>query len=86
VGVLRIIFLVLIIAFPVLAIEVNNQPLQSGAGTGDMFGPATNTDEYVPQWDGADSKTLKDGFPISAQGKDVGKPVNNGEYANKYRT
>ena len=42
--------------------------ISSGTGIGDMSGnvvaPATNTDSYVPQWDGADSKTLKDGFPI----------------------
>ena len=42
--------------------------ISSGTGIGDMSGnviaPATNTDSYVPQWDGADSKTLKDGFSI----------------------
>ena len=31
------------------------------AGAGDVAGPATNTDNNIPQWDGADSKTLKDG-------------------------
>lgn len=35
-----------------------------GTGTGNVNGPDTNTDEYVPQWDGADSKTLKNGVPI----------------------
>lgn len=30
-------------------------------GGGDVVGPAENHDGYVPQWDGADSKTLKDG-------------------------
>jgi len=39
------------------------------AGGGDVLGPATNNDEYVPQWDGADSKLLKDGFSITAAGK-----------------
>lgn len=39
------------------------------AGDGDVTGPASNTDEHVPQWDGADSKTLGDGFPITAAGK-----------------
>ena len=36
-----------------------------GAGSGDVLGPATNTDSYIPQWNGADSKTLKDGIPTS---------------------
>ncbi|MFA5158818.1 MAG: hypothetical protein WC451_06605, partial [Patescibacteria group bacterium] len=34
----------------------------SGGGTGDVIGPATNIDAYIPQWNGADSKTLKNGF------------------------
>lgn len=46
--------------------NVTNKP---ALGAGDVAGPATNTDDYVPQWNGADSKTLKDGFPISAAGK-----------------
>jgi hypothetical protein len=33
-----------------------------GAGTGDVVGPATNTDNNIPQWNGANSKTLKDGL------------------------
>ena len=36
------------------------------AGTGDVVGPASNTDNYVPQWNGADSKVLKNGYPVSA--------------------
>lgn len=31
---------------------------------GDVSGPATNTDNKVPQWDGANSKTLKDGLTV----------------------
>jgi hypothetical protein len=38
------------------------------AGGGDVVGPATNTDGYIPQWDGADSKTLKDGLAVPAGG------------------
>lgn len=38
-----------------------------GAG-GDVYGPATNTDSYIPQWDGANSKTLKDGLAVPAGG------------------
>jgi len=36
-----------------------------GTGSGDVLGPATNTDSYIPQWNGADSKTLKNGIPTS---------------------
>ena len=35
------------------------------SGAGDVVGPATNTDAYIPQWDGADSKALKNGFNIA---------------------
>ncbi|MDX9785438.1 MAG: hypothetical protein RBT11_01585 [Desulfobacterales bacterium] len=36
----------------------------SGIGDGDVFGPVTNTADYVPQWNGADSKTLKNGLSV----------------------
>ena len=36
-----------------------------GAGSGDVNAPATNTDNYIPQWDGTNSKTLKDGIDPS---------------------
>jgi hypothetical protein len=32
------------------------------SGGGDVIAPATNTDNYIPQWDGANSKKLKDGI------------------------
>ena len=35
------------------------------AGGGDVAGPATNTDLYIPQWNGVDSKVLKNGFAKS---------------------
>jgi hypothetical protein len=35
-----------------------------GGGTGDVLGPANNTDSYVPQWNGTDSLTLKNGVAI----------------------
>lgn len=41
----------------------------TGSGSGDVIAPASNTDSYVPQWDGTNSKKFIDGFPISAQGK-----------------
>lgn len=34
-------------------------------GGGDVVGPATNTANYIPQWDGADSKTLKNGLALT---------------------
>lgn len=37
-----------------------------GMGGGDVNGPATNTADYVPQWDGANSKLLKNGRAIGA--------------------
>lgn len=39
-----------------------------GVGTGDVLGPLTNTADYIPQWDGADSKTLKDGLAVPTGG------------------
>lgn len=32
---------------------------------GDVNGPATNSADYIPQWDGANSKLLKNGIPTS---------------------
>ena len=37
-------------------------------GSGDVLGPVTNTDSYIPQWNGANSKTLKDGLAVPAGG------------------
>lgn len=39
-----------------------------GEGAGDVVAPASNTDSYIPQWDGANSKTLKDGLAVPAGG------------------
>ena len=36
-----------------------------GVSGGNVIGPAANNDEYIPQWNGADSKTLKNGFAKS---------------------
>ena len=47
----------------VLALKGTN-----GAGSGDVIGPATNTDSYIPQWDGANSKTLKNGLAVPSGG------------------
>lgn len=37
----------------------------SGPGSGDVLGPGTNTDLYVPRWAGANTKTLSDGLPVA---------------------
>jgi hypothetical protein len=34
------------------------------AAMGSTVAPATNTDSYVPQWNGTNSKTLKNGFAV----------------------
>jgi hypothetical protein len=36
-----------------------------------VSGPATNTDNYVPQWSGANSHTLKDGLPVGSIGEEL---------------
>ena len=38
----------------------------AGAGSGDVLGPATHAADYLPQWNGANSKTLKAGRAIGA--------------------
>lgn len=43
-----------------------------GGGTGDVIGPATNTDSYIPQWNGANSKTLKNGVSLTTSISDPG--------------
>jgi len=39
-----------------------------GTGVGDTVSPAVNTDAYVPQWDGANSKILKNGLAVGGTG------------------
>jgi hypothetical protein len=36
-----------------------------------VISPATNTADYIPQWDGANSKTLKNGVALSSISGDV---------------
>jgi len=49
-----------------------NKGATGGTGTladlGGVAAPATNTDSYIPQWNGANSKTLKDGLAVPAGG------------------
>ncbi|MFQ3578662.1 MAG: hypothetical protein SNJ71_00800 [Bacteroidales bacterium] len=48
------------------------------AGAGDVVGPSTNTDNYVPQWDGNNSKALKNGRAIGvSSGNIVERSANN---------
>ena len=39
--------------------------LKGSDGAGNVAGPQTNTDSKFPQWNGADSRTLKDGMSIA---------------------
>ena len=42
------------------------------AGVGDdVQGPAANTADYVPQWDGADSKLLKNGLGVGTSANNL---------------
>ncbi len=45
--------------------EQGIQGIQGIQGDGNVNGPATNSDSYLPQWDGANSKLLKNGIPTS---------------------
>jgi hypothetical protein len=36
----------------------------TGSGSGDVSGPATNNADYLPQWNGANSKLLKNGLAV----------------------
>lgn len=47
------------------------KPDRVGDGTGDVIAPATNTANFIPQWDGSNSKTLKDG-KVAPSGTIVG--------------
>jgi hypothetical protein len=42
-----------------------------GSGAGDVLGPATNTDLKVPQWNGANTKTLKDGLAVGTSASNL---------------
>ena len=43
----------------------------SGSGSGDVLGPATNTANYVPQWNGPNSKVLLNGLPVGTTGNNT---------------
>jgi hypothetical protein len=43
----------------------NFEIVNSNLASGDTISPASNTDSSIPQWDGADSKALKNGFNIA---------------------
>lgn len=44
--------------------EQGIQGEQGDPGDGDVSGPATNSDGFIPQWDGANSKLLKNGLGL----------------------
>lgn len=44
--------------------NINGSAHTHAGGTGDVIGPATNTDGNIPQWNGVNSKTLKDGLGL----------------------
>jgi hypothetical protein len=46
-------------------IVIKRKDATASSGSGDVIGPATNTDAYLSQWDGTNSKTLKNGIPIT---------------------
>ena len=49
---------------------VNNESIlgEGNIATGGVVAPATNTADYLPQWNGSNSKTLKDGVSVPAGG------------------
>ncbi len=51
-----------------ITIDENGVITTAGSGTGDVNGPATNSADYIPQWDGANSKLLKDGLAVPEGG------------------
>ncbi len=51
-----------------ITIDENGVITTAGSGTGDVVGPATNTADYIPQWNGANSNTLKDGLAVPEGG------------------
>jgi hypothetical protein len=36
------------------------------SGSGNVLGPGTNTDSFIPQWNGANSNTLKNGLAVAS--------------------
>ena len=50
------------------AVGVAGPPGPAGSGAGDVLGPATNTDLYIPQWAGANTKTLANGVMLDTDG------------------
>ena len=60
----------LILIYSLSFAQIPGSPIggSPSSSSGDVTGPATNSDAYVPQWDGANSKKLKGGFSITANG------------------
>jgi hypothetical protein len=50
----------------------------AGSGSGDVLGPVGNHADYLPQWNGENTKTLKDGYPVSSTPTSGTVPISNG--------
>lgn len=50
------------------------------AGGGDVVGPASSTDNNVPQWDGVTGELLKDGLGVSLGGNEVADSTKLAQY------
>ena len=50
----------------------------AGSGAGDVLGPASNTINNVPQWSGANNKTLKDGLGVGVGANKLARYDNSG--------
>jgi len=44
----------------------NAQGCFTPSGSGNVIGPATNTDSFIPQWNGANSNILKNGLAVAS--------------------
>jgi microcystin-dependent protein len=59
----------------ITGIGTPEDPFVAVAGSGDVIAPASNTDGNIPQWNGADSKTLKDGLGLETSITEVDTAV-----------
>lgn len=54
------------------------------SGSGDVSGPGSSTDGYVPQWSGTSGTSLSAGFALSSFGSSTGLGLNNGSTYTNY--
>lgn len=48
--------------------QISSHTHAGGEGSGDVTGPGTNSADYLPQWNGINSKILKNGLAVPAGG------------------